>query len=112
MRKTILKSTFLTALFGLLSAFSTAPTPVLPDALENGIFDNTCASENNTFQDGEKVTYKLFYNWKFVWIAAGEVTFSVTEMEDQYYFSAFGRTYKSYDPIFMVRDSYECYVDK
>lgn len=73
---------------------------------------NTCASENSVFQDGEEITYKLFYNWKFVWVAAGEVTFKVQDLGNEYYFSAYGRTYKSYDPFFKVRDSYECYVDK
>ena len=72
----------------------------------------TCSLENNAFQDGERITYKLFYNWKFVWIAAGEVTFKVKDMGDQFHISAVGRTYKSYDPFFKVRDRYECYIDK
>ena len=72
----------------------------------------TCSMENTAFQDGERITYKLFYNWKFVWIAAGEVTFKVKDMGDQFHISAVGRTYKSYDPFFRVRDRYECYIDK
>jgi hypothetical protein len=73
---------------------------------------NSCTQQNNTFQDGEKITYKMYYNWKFVWVAAGEVTFNVKDLGDQYYLSAIGRTYRSYDPFFKVRDTYECYVDK
>lgn len=73
---------------------------------------NSCTTQNSTFQEGEEVTYKMFYNWKFVWVAAGEVTFRVKDMGNQYYLSAVGRTYRSYDPFFKVRDTYECYVDK
>ncbi|HKK76426.1 MAG TPA: DUF3108 domain-containing protein [Saprospiraceae bacterium] len=73
---------------------------------------NSCTTQNRTFQEGEEVTYKMFYNWKFVWVAAGEVTFRVKDMGNQYYLSAVGRTYRSYDPFFKVRDTYECYVDK
>lgn len=73
---------------------------------------SSCSSTNSTFVDGEEVTYKLFYNWKFVWVAAGEVTFRVKDLGNQYYISALGRTYKSYDPFFKVRDKYECYIDK
>lgn len=99
-------------LVGLLTAFSfpfEAPVPTLPEP--TGTF-NSCSSENSTFVDGEQVTYKLFYNWKFVWVAAGEVTFRVKDLGKQYYLSAYGRTYKSYDPFFKVRDTYECYIDK
>ena len=71
-----------------------------------------CSVQNTAFQGGEQVTYKMYYNWKFVWVAAGEVTFRVKDLGEQYYFSAVGRTYRSYDPLFKVRDTYECYVDK
>jgi hypothetical protein len=73
---------------------------------------NVCTTQNNTFQGGEEVTYKMYYNWKFVWVSAGEVTFRVKDLGNQYHLSAEGRTYRSYDPFFRVRDSYECYVDK
>ena len=74
--------------------------------------DNSCSVQNTAFQGGEEITYKMYYNWKFVWVAAGEVTFRVKDLGEQYYFSAIGRTYRSYDPFFKVRDTYECYVDK
>ncbi|MEM6381021.1 MAG: DUF3108 domain-containing protein, partial [Bacteroidota bacterium] len=99
-------------LVSLLMAFSfpaKVPVPIEPPAKTPLA---SCASENSTFVDGEEVTYKLFYNWKIVWIAAGEVTFRVKDLGDQYYLSALGRTYKSYDPFFKVRDTYECYIDK
>lgn len=72
----------------------------------------SCTMENNTFQGGEEITYKLSYNWNFVWISAGEVTFRVRDLGDQYHISAVGRTYKSYEWFYKVRDYYDTYVDK
>ncbi|WP_282775847.1 DUF3108 domain-containing protein [Phaeodactylibacter xiamenensis] len=72
----------------------------------------TCAVENQAFKDGETITYKLYYNWNFVWLSAGEVQFKVKELDDQFHFSAVGTTYKSYEWFFKVRDYYESYVDK
>lgn len=72
----------------------------------------TCSVENEAFKDGETITYKLYYNWNFVWLSAGEVQFKVKELDDQFHFSAVGTTYKSYEWFFKVRDYYESYVDK
>lgn len=71
-----------------------------------------CFIENRTFQVGEEITYKLYYNLNFVWLAAGEVVFKVSESNDKYHVSANGRTYPTYEWFFKVRDSYESYIDK
>ncbi len=71
-----------------------------------------CRMENNTFEDGEEIVYKLYYNWNFVWLAAGEVTFKVKDLGNKYHLSAHGRTYKSYEWFFTVRDYYDTYIDK
>jgi len=71
-----------------------------------------CFIENNSFQVGEEITYKLYYNWNFVWLAAGEVVFNVSERDGKYHVSATGRTYKTYEWFFKVRDQYESYIDK
>ncbi len=71
-----------------------------------------CKMDNESFQDGETMTYKLYYNWNFVWLAAGEVTFRVREKKDQYHVSAYGSTYKSYEWFYKVRDKYDTYIDK
>lgn len=71
-----------------------------------------CLMENTTFQDGEEIVYKLYYNWNFVWLSAGEVVFKVKEMERQYHLSARGKTYKSYEWFFRVRDYYDSFIDK
>lgn len=67
---------------------------------------------NSAFQHGETMVYKLYYNWNFVWLAAGEVTFRVKETKDQYHFSVHGATYKSYEWFYKVNDRYDTYVDK
>ena len=72
-----------------------------------------CSSENNVFQAGEEIVYKLYYNWNFVWVAAGEVSFKVAETnQQQYHLSATGRTYSSYEWFYKVRDQYDTYIDK
>jgi len=106
-----MKPTFATALsFGLITTFltpnltqnPTSPQPV-PDA---------AVAENGTFKHGEKLTYKIYYNWNFVWLAAGEVTFQVFDEDKQYHYRAHGTTYSSYEWFFKVRDTYDSWVDK
>lgn len=38
-----------------------------------------CEAENNAFLPGEKVSYDLFFNWKFVWTKAGLATLTFDE---------------------------------
>lgn len=77
---------------------------------------NFCGIENKVLQDGEKITFKVFYNLSAIWIGAGEAEFTTTEKKhkgkDAYHIVGTGRTYKSYDWIFRVRDRYESYIDK
>lgn len=71
-----------------------------------------CLGSNTVFQDGEQITYKLYYNWNFVWLPAGEVVFKVKERENEYHISAVGKTYSSYEWFFKVDDYYETVLDK
>lgn len=71
-----------------------------------------CNTKNEVFAAGEEIVYTVYYNWNFVWMSAGEVTFRVTDEGDDYHISARGRTYKSYDWFFTVRDNYDSYVNK
>lgn len=71
-----------------------------------------CSMDNEAFVAGEEITYKLYYNWNFVWLSAGEVTFRVNERGAEYHLSASGRTYSSYEWFFKVRDRYDSYIDK
>lgn len=76
------------------------------------ISDNECGITNTAFEDGEALVYKIYYNWNFIWIAAGEVVFKVIEEKNTYKFTAVGATYPSYDWFFRVRDRYETIVNK
>ncbi len=116
--KTLLWSLFTLVLISAFAMPKGVPSPVdsidtAEIAEEPTLLYEPCSMANTAFQHGEEIVYKLYYNWNFVWISAGEVVFKVEETpEGQYYFSAKGRTYKSYDWAFKVRDHYEAYVDK
>jgi hypothetical protein len=71
-----------------------------------------CSSVNYAFKSGEEVVYKLYYNWNFIWLSAGEVTFKTEELPHAYKLTATGRTYASYEWFFKVRDYYEAIIDK
>ena len=71
-----------------------------------------CARSNTAFTNGERVVYKIYYNLNFIWIPAGEVTFDVRDVGEQYKLTATGETYASYEWFFKVKDRYESYVDK
>lgn len=75
-------------------------------------FAYDCAKENTSFIHGEELVYKAYYNWKFVWIPAGEVRFRVYEGDDEYKMEAVGKSYTSYDNFFRVNDYYATTVDK
>ncbi len=104
----------------LLSSLAPAfvPESALPDPSVAPAFHpplalpDVCETENNVFQPGEKIVYKLYYNWNFVWLAAGEVTFLVHDLPNQYHVMVRGRTYESYEWFYKVRDNYESYLDK
>ncbi len=74
-----------------------------------------CRERNTAFRGGEEVVYNAYYNWGFIWVNAGTVTFSVEDTvynnDPAYFISAYGRTYKSYDFLYKVRDSFEVFVD-
>ena len=78
-------------------------------ALENL---TTCNIVNTTFQPGEEITYKLFYNLGILWLSAGEVTFKVNDLGQEFKLTALGKTYKSYEWFYKVRDYYETHVNK
>ena len=71
-----------------------------------------CSMNNRSFLPGEKIVYTVYYKLGFVWLSAGEVTFTVGEQGGDYHFKAFGRTSSTYDRLFRVRDTYTSRVDK
>ncbi len=81
----------------------------LPQA---GIINDSCAIDNTSFAAGERLVYKAYYNWKFVWIPAGEAVFDVIENKNDYEIKVVGKTYESYDYFFKVRDYFYSRIDK
>lgn len=70
--------------------------------------------ENNSFQKGEKLTFRIHYGW----IDAGEATLEVEDKElyhegrKVYHIIGKGYTTGSFDYFFKVRDTYETYLDE
>ncbi|HFA50699.1 MAG TPA: DUF3108 domain-containing protein [Bacteroidetes bacterium] len=75
-------------------------------------FPDPCFTENTAFQPGEELTYKVYYNWGFVWLSAAEITFRVIDDDDQYHFQVVGETYDSYNWFFEVKDYFDSWVMK
>lgn len=111
MRKTILKSVLLLLLLPF-AAWLDGRSGENPLSYTPDFVASPCASENRAFQSGETIVYKLFYNWNFVWLSAGEVTFTVYDTGSDYHVAVRGQTYSSYEWFYKVRDNYESYLDK
>ena len=79
-----LKITALCTSFFLL-AFHTPDMSQTPATLP-------AAEAEYNFKHGERLTYKIYYNWNFVWLAAGEVSFKVFYEGKQFHFQAYGET--------------------
>lgn len=80
-------------------------------------FSLLAVERNNisSFIAGEKLTYIGYYNWRFVWVKAGEVTFEVSDTvynnSPAYFIGVYGYTFKAYDLFFKVRDTLEVIMD-
>jgi hypothetical protein len=70
---------------------------------------------HTVFKAGEKVSFKIYYHWHFVWMESGDVTFQVSAKDyygvPSYYFQGFGKTYPKYDWFYKVRDTFQAYLD-
>ena len=75
-----------------------------------------CIKQKISFDVGEKLEYKISYNWKAIWMGAGTVNFDITEetINDRtvYHTKAIGKTFKRYEWFYKVYDVYESYIDK
>ena len=104
-----LKSTILGFVVGGLACI--APTETINTHADTSThFD--CEVENKVFQDGERITYVLYYHLKPFWIKAGEVTFTMEEKDSHYYVEAVGTTASSFEWFYKVHDVYTCEIDK
>lgn len=70
---------------------------------------------NRAFKHGEQLKYKVYYTASVLYVPAGEVQFDASlenyNSKTCWHFKGSGRTYKSYDWFFKVKDLYESYVD-
>jgi len=75
-----------------------------------------CKTSNTSYKSGEKLTFHAYYNMGFIWIYAGNAVFSVQSTmyngRKVYHVVGDGRTAKSYEWFYKVRDLYESYIDQ
>ncbi len=66
------------------------------------------------FLPGEQVTYGAYFNWHFIWVNAGEVVFRADTVhakgEKNWHLKAKGKTFKAYDWLYTVRDTFESHL--
>lgn len=70
-------------------------------------YGQDCDRSQPNFVDGEELVYQVYYNWRFIWIPAGEATFKLVEEDDHYKAEAVGANYPSYERLFRVRDRFQ-----
>lgn len=67
------------------------------------------------FKPNEVVNYEISYNWGFIWVSAGTVSFSVQQSElnqkPTLILTGKGATYPKYDWFYEVRDTYQSEVN-
>ncbi len=75
-----------------------------------------CGKTNTSFLTGEKLNFMVYYNMGAIWVNAGEANFSIEDTRINghrvYHITGEGKTMKSHDWIFKVRDRYETFIDK
>ena len=92
----------------------------IPILLCGCVFINTisaqCEAVNNAFLSGEKVTYDLFFNWKFLWVKAGAACFTVSDTTYQsrpaYRMDLIAAGSKKADFFFKMRDTLTCVISR
>ena len=71
-----------------------------------------CAVENEAIQPGERLTYELKFNWKFIWVNAGEAKMDLLpityEGKPCYQTTLYSISNKTVDLFFKMRDTLTC----
>jgi hypothetical protein len=77
--------------------------------------DDFCGIRNYAFQDGESISFNVFYSVIGIYVNAGAATFTVQNQKlnnkPVYHIIGEGTSNSSYDWIFKVRDKYESFID-
>ncbi len=72
-----------------------------------------CTFRNSAFKSGERLTYNLYFNWKFVWVTVGTASFDTDQTtyrgQAAYRGSLITRGNKRADRFFVLRDTLLCY---
>jgi len=67
------------------------------------------------FKNGEYGRYGVYYNWHFFWIQSGYVEFGADTMQYKqqkaWHLKALGKTFKAYDFLYSVRDTFETFCN-
>lgn len=73
-----------------------------------------CPTENTAFKAGEKLTYDLYFNWKFVWIKCGAAHYSFKSLKyngkDALRNDLLFTSNKRCDAVFTMRDTLISYI--
>ena len=81
--------------------------------LANTSVSAQCTFRNTAFKSGEFLTYNLYYNWKFVWVKAGNASMSIIQStrngKPAYRGSLVTRGNHKVDDFFVLRDTLLCY---
>ena len=71
-----------------------------------------CAAKNEAIQPGERLTYELNFNWKFIWVSAGEARMQLLpvtyEGKSCYQTTLYSISNKTVDMFFKMRDTLTC----
>ena len=71
-----------------------------------------CAAKNEAIQPGERLTYELKFNWKFIWVNAGEAKMDLLPVTYQgktcYQTTLLAVSNKMVDMFFKMRDTLTC----
>ena len=72
-----------------------------------------CTFRNTAFKSGERLSYNLYFNWKFVWVKVGTASFDIDQTHFRgvpaYKGSLITRGNKKADNFFVLRDTLLCY---
>jgi hypothetical protein len=67
------------------------------------------------FKSGEYARYGAYYNWHFIWIQSGDVEFRADtiqyKQQKAWQLKAVGKTFKAYDLLYTVRDTFEVFCN-
>jgi hypothetical protein len=74
-------------------------------------FQGSAQKDHYPFVPGETARYGAYFNWHFIWINAGDVLFKCDtikyEQQKAWRLKAVGKTFKAYDILYTVRDTFE-----